>query len=253
MRKKLIAGNWKMNTNLTNSLELVNGILNLIHDVKKTEVLFCPPFTNLFPVSEIIKNTNVQLGAQNCEYRPSGAFTGEISTEMILSVGCSYVIIGHSERRTIYGETDETVNLKVKAALNTGLKPIICIGETLAERNEGNTFEVLKKQISIAYKDIDQNSIKNLVIAYEPVWAIGTGISATNEQAGEAHNWIRNFLKENYGNDASQIRILYGGSMNDKNCSDLLKLPDVDGGLIGGASLKPEQFVQIILAAENLS
>lgn len=252
MRKILIAGNWKMNTDVNSSKELVTSINKFIEGSNlKTEILVCPPFTSLNTIREIVEESNIKLGAQNCEYRDSGAYTGEISVSMLKSVNCNYVIVGHSERRSYYGETDSLVNLKAKAAFNGGLIPIICIGETLEERNTGNTFSVLELQIKFALEGFDNNDIEKLVIAYEPVWAIGTGISATNEQADEAHTWIREYVKSNYGSNAGEIRVLYGGSMNDKNAKELLSLENVDGGLIGGASLKPEAFVAIINAAES--
>lgn len=252
MRKKLIAGNWKMNTNIQDATDLTYQILEKIGEKHLfSEILICPPFTNLYAVNEILKNTNISIGAQNCEYRTSGAFTGEISVDMLSNVGCSYVIIGHSERRQFYNETDELVNLKIKSVIYAGLTPILCIGETLDERNSGDTFKVLSRQLSIAFQNIDIRDLTKIIIAYEPVWAIGTGISATNEQAGEAHTWIREFLRSNYGYEAAEIRILYGGSMNDKNAFDLLSLKDVDGGLIGGASLKADSFYSIIESSES--
>jgi triosephosphate isomerase len=251
MRRKLIAGNWKMNTDLNSANKLVKSIQLMIEgrDIN-SELLICPPFTNLNAVNDLIQNSQISLGAQNCDYRKSGAFTGEISTDMLKSVGCKYVIIGHSERRQFFGDTNEIVNLKVKNAINTGIIPILCIGETIDERNAGNTFNVLAAQIKIAYQNIELEDLSKIVIAYEPVWAIGTGVSATNEQAGEAHTWIRNYLMENYGKDSSDIRILYGGSMNEKNSFDLLSLPDIDGGLIGGASLKADSFISILNNSE---
>ena len=254
MRRKLIAGNWKMNTTISEAVNLAADIKKIFGSrVIKSEILVCPPFTNLYSVSDVLTGSVIKLGAQNCDFHISGAYTGEISINMIKAAGCTYVIIGHSERRTLYGETDEMVNLKVKSALEGGITPIICIGETLDERNAGNTFSVLERQISQAYSGIETDNLNKLVIAYEPVWAIGTGISATTAQAGEAHLRIRQYLRDNYGESASDIRILYGGSMNEKNSSELLTLPDVDGGLIGGASLKPELFAAIIEASENLS
>jgi triosephosphate isomerase (TIM) len=251
MRRKLIAGNWKMNTDINSAVQLVNAIKQELSEKEyKTEVLVCPPFTNLQSVAGVIDKTNIKLGAQNCEHRPAGAYTGEISVQMLKSVGCEYVIIGHSERRTYYEETDENVNLKAQAAIEGGLTPIICIGETLDERNEAVTFKILAQQITKAFDGMTETNIANMVLAYEPVWAIGTGVSATTEQADEAHKWIRNYIRGKYGSEASEIRILYGGSMNDKNSAELLSLPDIDGGLIGGASLKADSFLTIINAAE---
>jgi triosephosphate isomerase (TIM) len=254
MRRKLIAGNWKMNTDFDAAMQLSKSIRESINELNvKSEVLLCPPFTNLIGVAESISGSGIKLGAQNCEHRSSGAFTGEISISMLKSVGCQYVIIGHSERRSYYGETDETVNLKVKSVIEGGLTPVICIGETLDERNSGYTFKILERQINKALTDIDVKIISSLVIAYEPVWAIGTGVSATTQQAGEAHSWIRKYIVSNYGKSAEDIRILYGGSMNEKNSTELLGLADIDGGLIGGASLKADAFLQIIKSSEAVS
>ncbi|MDX9790497.1 MAG: triose-phosphate isomerase [Candidatus Kapabacteria bacterium] len=252
MRRKLIAGNWKMNTDLNSAYKLASEIVSLTGDMNlKSEVLLCPPFTSLFKVVEAVSGTAIKVGAQNCEYRESGAYTGEVSPQMISSASCNYVIIGHSERRSYYGETDETVNLKVKSALAAGLKPIVCIGETLAQREAGDTFKILQKQLRVALSEIEKSSFGMITIAYEPVWAIGTGVSASVEQAAEAHSNIRMFLRETFGAEAGNMRILYGGSMNEKNCSELLSLDDIDGGLIGGASLKADLFVNIIKAAEE--
>ena len=252
MRTFLIAGNWKMNTNINDTEVLINSIqAGLDFELKNCEVLVCPPFTNLLTAVESAKGTNICVGAQNCFFETKGAFTGEVSVEMIKSAGCKYVIIGHSERRTYFGETDELINKKAFSILQNGLKPIICIGETLTERQNGETFTVLSKQIKGAFKDFTNEMFLETVIAYEPVWAIGTGVSATSDQAQDTHKFIRGFILSNYGEQASEMKILYGGSMNDQNADELLALPDVDGGLIGGAALKANAFVSIIKSTQN--
>ncbi len=252
MRRKLIAGNWKMNTTISESIELIEEIKSKISNLEiKSEILICPPFVNIVAAVANTKNSGISVGAQNCEYRINGAYTGEVSAPMLFEAGCQYVIIGHSERRTLYGETDVIVNQKLKTVLSYKMTPILCIGENLDERNQNKTFDILKTQILGAYKNLSNDEISETVIAYEPVWAIGTGVSATNEQAAEAHRWIRTCLKEEFGDRASNIRILYGGSMNDANCEGLLSQEDIDGGLIGGASLKAASFVKIIMTAEK--
>lgn len=252
MRRKLIAGNWKMNTTISDSIELIEEIKSKISNLEiKSEILICPPFVNIVAAVANTKNSGISVGAQNCEYRINGAYTGEVSAPMLFEAGCQYVIIGHSERRTLYGETDVIVNQKLKTVISYKMTPILCIGENLDERNQNKTFDILKTQILGAYKNLSIDEISETVIAYEPVWAIGTGVSATNEQASEAHRWIRTFLNEEFGDRASNIRILYGGSMNDANCEGLLSQEDIDGGLIGGASLKAASFVKIIMTAEK--
>ncbi|MBX3044666.1 MAG: triose-phosphate isomerase [Candidatus Kapabacteria bacterium] len=254
MRRNLIAGNWKMNTDIQSTGNLIKSIKELIGNQElKSEILVCPPFTNLQIAVSESEGSSIKVGGQNCDFHTSGAYTGEISIDMLKSVGCSYVIIGHSERRTYYYETDETVNFKLKAALSGGITPIICIGETIEERNAGKTYDILERQIRGAYNDLSEDDLASVVIAYEPVWAIGTGVSATTEQAGDAHSKIRKFILDNYGHKPASIRILYGGSMNDKNSGELLALEDVDGGLIGGASLKAEAFYSIIKSSEENS
>lgn len=251
-RIKLIAGNWKMNTTISSSEELVNGILHKIENNNyKSEILICPPFTNLYHINKLIENKNISLGAQNCDYHDSGAFTGEISLEMLKSVGCSYVIIGHSERRTIFLESEMQINKKIKKSLEVGITPIFCIGESLEQRQSGKTYKVLEQQIKRGFEGIENENFNRIVIAYEPVWAIGTGIAATSQEAQEAHAFIRSYINQNYSSTADEIRILYGGSMNEKNCKELLSLPDIDGGLIGGASLNAETFVKILTASEE--
>ncbi|MBR1971437.1 MAG: triose-phosphate isomerase, partial [Clostridia bacterium] len=245
MRKPIIAGNWKMNKNQAEARELINELLPLVKDAE-AEVAICVPFTNLELAVELTKGTNVKVGAQNVHFAKSGAYTGEISADMLKELGVEYVIIGHSERRQYFGETDETVNLRSKAAIANGLKPIICVGELKEERVSGKTEEVVKTQTIGALKDFDEEMMKSVVIAYEPVWAIGTGLTATNEQANETIGYIRKVVAEILGQKvADEVRIQYGGSMNPTNAKELMAMPEIDGGLIGGASLKAENFSKV--------
>ncbi|MCX7832796.1 MAG: triose-phosphate isomerase [Ignavibacteria bacterium] len=252
MRKKLIAGNWKMNLNIEQSEKLTSLILEKLNEdiFNKTDVVLCPPFTSLFNVHTLIKNSKIKLGAQNIHYKDEGAYTGEISASMIKSVGCEFVILGHSERRQYFYETDETVNLKIKKALEFSLIPIVCVGETITERESGIHETVVENQVVNSLKDISPDQLKNIIFAYEPVWAIGTGHTATPIQANSMHRKIRTVIENLYSNDiANTIKILYGGSVNEKNSADLFSQPDIDGGLVGGASLKPDSFTEIILSA----
>jgi triosephosphate isomerase len=249
MRKRIIAGNWKMNKTLDEAIDLARAIKDKAADVQNVDMILCPPFTNLSSVVDVVKGTNIGVGAQNLHWEAKGAFTGEISADMLRSVGCQYVIIGHSERRQYFGETDETVNKRIKAALAAGLVPIVCVGETLEEREADKTQEVVETQITGAYKDISSNDAENMVVAYEPVWAIGTGKVATPQQAQEVHAYIRSLLKTVYSEKVAEtVRIQYGGSMKPGNAAELLANPDVDGGLIGGASLDADSFLGIINA-----
>ena len=250
MRKKVIAGNWKMNMDLNGSIELISGLKNSLKDIDiNCNVIVCPPYTSLETAKELIKESKIQLGAQNMYYEENGAYTGEISASMLKSVGCEYVILGHSERRTIFNEPDSLINKKVIKALSSGLKPILCIGETLEERESNVTFEVVKKQVVEGLKDIDYENIKKVIIAYEPVWAIGTGKNATPEQAEEVHVYIRYLIKELYAAEISEnIIIQYGGSVKPENAKELLHQPNIDGALVGGACLKADSFVKIIEA-----
>jgi triosephosphate isomerase (TIM) len=246
MRKPFIAGNWKMNTNLKEAIDLVSALIPKVKDTK-VEILVCPPFTNLTEVSKIIKGTNIKLGAQNCSTEASGAFTGEISASMLKSVGCEYVIIGHSERRQYYNETDEIVNKKIKQALAAGLNIILCVGETLEQREKGITQKIVETQAKGSLNDIDKASMQKITIAYEPVWAIGTGKTATKEQAQEVHSLIRKLLIHLYDKKISDsIRIQYGGSVKPDNIKELMAQEDIDGALVGGASLKADSFVGIV-------
>ena len=250
MRKKIIAGNWKMNLDERESETLVRGILGRVGEVTGAEIVVCPPFTSLSAAGRLIRGTNVVLGAQNMHWEKRGAFTGEITANMLLTLGCRYVILGHSERRTFFGETDETVALKVRAALKEGLKPIVCVGETRADREAGTTSKVVETQLRGAFDGLSADDFTGTVIAYEPVWAIGTGLNATDEQAQEVHAFIRGLLAGMFGSStAVATRIQYGGSMKPSNARGLLEQPDIDGGLIGGASLDAESFEGIIRAA----
>ena len=255
-RRKLIAGNWKMNKTASAGAQLINDIKAQFECGCKgcengPEVLVCPPFTTIAAVIEAAKGSCLQVGAQNIHWEESGAYTGEISGEMLNELGVSYVIIGHSERRQYFGETDDTVNQRVKAALAHKIKVIICVGETLSQRIAGITSAVIEIQVRKALAGLTKEDMANVVIAYEPVWAIGTGKVATEEEAEEVHKDIRALLKKLFDCPcvAENTRILYGGSMNDKNAAGLLAQPDIDGGLIGGAALKPAAFATIIKAA----
>ncbi len=247
-RLPLIAGNWKMYKTVAEALDLAQGLAKECQGLGDREVLICPPFTALKPVSEVVSNTSIQLGAQNCYYEDQGAFTGEISPLMLKDVGCRYVILGHSERRHIFGETDELINKKVAAVIRHGLRPILCVGERLEERESGETFQVVKTQIDGGLAGLEGKDLKDLVIAYEPVWAIGTGKTATPDQAQEVHAFIRNHLGELFGDTplAKGLRILYGGSVKPDNIDSLMAQDDIDGVLVGGASLKLESFVRIV-------
>ncbi|MDR2532185.1 MAG: triose-phosphate isomerase [Oscillospiraceae bacterium] len=251
LRKAIIAGNWKMNKTRPEAATLINEIKPLMQN-NGCEVVVCVPFTALVAAVEAVKDTGIRVGAQNVHFEASGAFTGEISAAMLKEIGAEYVIIGHSERRQYFGETDETVNKRTKSALSGGLIPIVCVGELLWEREANITEEVVSRQIKLAFAGIDAADAAKIVIAYEPVWAIGTGVTATNEQAQEACKLIRDRLAALYGKPvADSVTIQYGGSMNAANAAELLAKEDVDGGLIGGASLKAADFGVIIKAAAS--
>jgi triosephosphate isomerase (TIM) len=251
MRKKVIAGNWKMNNDLSESQNLITKLTSGLSGKKfNCDVIICPPFTSLNEANSLIKNTPVKLGAQNMYFKENGAYTGEISAAMLKSVGCEYVILGHSERRTIFKESDEIINEKIKAAFKAGLNPIFCIGETLEEREAGKEKDILQKQLSGGLNQISLNQVKNMIIAYEPVWAIGTGKTATPAQAEEMHNFIRTYIKDEYSSEASEnLVIQYGGSVKPDNAAELLSQKDIDGALVGGACLKADSFIGIIEAA----
>ena len=248
MRKKIVAGNWKMNKNLQEGIELAKTINRQTED-NDIEVILCTPFIHLADVARVITKDTLHLGAQNCASEASGAYTGEVSADMIRSAGAEYVIIGHSERRTYYKESDELLNKKVKLALANGLIPIFCCGEILAERQAGNHIQVVKSQIEKGLFDLSPEDFSKVVITYEPVWAIGTGVNATAEQAQEMHKVIRDFVNEKYGQQiAGNTSVLYGGSCKPSNAGELFANPDVDGGLIGGASLTASDFMGIVNA-----
>ena len=244
MRNWIVAGNWKMHNTIGESIALAQAIKEGSKDIKNGEVIIAPPFTSLYSVGVAIKGSQVSLAAQNMHYEDKGAFTGEIAPGMLKDVGCAYVLLGHSERRKYFHETDEDINSKVKKALAIGLKPILCVGETEDERVKGVTQLVVEKQIKKALSGVDK--IDKVVIAYEPVWAIGTGKVATSAQAEEVHSFIRGILKELYGDVSQSIRILYGGSVTKDNIGELIGMENIDGALVGGASLKPEAFLGII-------
>lgn len=253
LRKAVIAGNWKMNKTRPEAKELLEAIKPLVANAEdKVEVIACVPYTNLETAVAVTAGSNVKVGAENVHFEKSGAFTGEISADMLVEVGVEYVVLGHSERRQYFGETDETVNKRTKAALAAGLKPIVCVGELLSEREANITEEVIARQIKLDLAGISADDIKKTIIAYEPVWAIGTGKTATADQAQEVCAFIRATLAKLYGAAvADAVTIQYGGSMNAGNAAELLSKPDVDGGLIGGASLKANDFNTIVQAAVN--
>ncbi|HET6569544.1 MAG TPA: triose-phosphate isomerase [Rhodothermales bacterium] len=250
----LIAGNWKMNTDLDGAVELAQEIVGGMAYTGHVQVAICPPFPMLGAVNRIVRETPVLLGAQNMFYEDEGAYTGEVSAPMLRAIGCEYVILGHSERRQYFGETDEGVNKKARRALEHGLKPIVCIGETLEQREAGKEREIVKEQLQRGLDGVSITSADGLVIAYEPVWAIGTGRNATAEQAQEMHGYIRELLRGQFGDTITpEMRILYGGSMKPGNAKELLAQPDVDGGLVGGASLKAGDFLSIVRSAVEIA
>lgn len=248
MRKKVIAGNWKMNNNLQETVKLISELKSVTENYDwSSDVIVFPPFTVLETANELLKNSKIGLGAQNMHQETSGAFTGEISGEMLKNIGCEYVLVGHSERRTYFNENDELLNLKVKKALKIALKPILCVGETLAERESNITEKVVEKQIREGLKDLSVSDMNSVIIAYEPVWAIGTGRTATPEQAQAVHYFIRSIIGDIFGADtAEKIIIQYGGSVKAENAKELLSQPDIDGALVGGACLKADSFFGII-------
>jgi triosephosphate isomerase len=250
MRKKIIAGNWKMFNDINGTVKLISDIKNDLNGKNsKALVIICPPFTNLETASTLIKGSDIKLGAQNMYYEENGAFTGEISPSMLKSVGVEYVILGHSERRTIFGETDQLINRKIKAAIKHGLKPIFCIGETLAEREKEITFKVIETQVKNGLEGLNEQELVNLIVAYEPIWAIGTGKTATPEQAQEVHKFIRDLIAKVLSSAfADGIVIQYGGSVKPENAKELLSQPDIDGALVGGACLKSDSFLKIVEA-----
>ena len=251
-RKTIIAGNWKMNKNATETKKFAENLKAILPRAKWCDVVVCVPFVNIPAALKAFKDMRVAVGAENLYFEPSGAYTGEVSADMLRDLGVKYVIVGHSERRQYFGETDITVNKKVLAALEAGLHPIICVGESLEQREMGVTMELIALQVKSALAGVAAEKVRRCVIAYEPIWAIGTGRTATAEQAAEVCTAIRAIIRNLYGaRVARSVTIQYGGSMNPKNAAELLAQPDVDGGLIGGASLKPADFVQIINSANQ--
>ncbi|MCM8795265.1 MAG: triose-phosphate isomerase [Candidatus Omnitrophica bacterium] len=255
MRKTIIAGNWKMYKTISEAIELANGLKRELFklDAQDIDIVLCPPYTALSEVSEVIADSNLKLGAQDCFFKDEGAFTGEISPLMLKDVGVKFVIIGHSERRQYFGETNESINKKTKAVLRHNLIPIVCVGETEEERERGLTFQVLDDHIRNGLKDLTEEQIGQVVIAYEPVWAIGTGRTATSTQAQEAQRYIRDLLAKFYNKEiAESIRIQYGGSVKPENIVELMQEPDVDGALVGGASLSVDSFAAIVKRANEV-
>lgn len=250
MRRTVIAGNWKMNMTPSETSAFIKELAPMVHGMDKCDIVLCVPYVDIAAAVEAAKGTNIHIGAENVHYKESGAYTGEVSCKMLREIGTEYVIIGHSERRQYFGETDETVNLRTKAALAAGFKVILCLGEVKEQRLAGITNEVVAMQTKLDLAGVSAEELKNVIIAYEPVWAIGTGLTATPEQADETCGVIRDTIKALYGDAAGEdITIQYGGSMNDGNCAELLAKKNVDGGLIGGASLKTDKFTVIVKAA----
>ena len=249
MRKKIVAGNWKMNLKLEEGIDLAKSINDKLSANKPSDVdvIICTPFTHIYPVTELIDKAMIKTGAQNCSDKESGAYTGEISASMIKSAGADYVIIGHSERRSYFKESDEVLAKKVVTALGNGLKVIFCIGESLEQRNSSKHFDVVREQLEKGIFGLSEDDFSGIIIAYEPVWAIGTGVTASSDQAQEMHYYIRKLIAGEYNNELAEDKcLLYGGSCNAGNAAELFSMNDVDGGLIGGASLKPDDFVSII-------
>jgi triosephosphate isomerase len=253
MRKPIIGGNWKMNRGTPReSREMLEELIPAVEKIQNVDIVIAPPFTSLLSAKEILKDTNIELGAQNMYFEEKGAFTGEISPNFLREIGVKYVILGHSERRNVFNESNFLINNKLKKALQTGLKPIVCIGEHLEEREAGKTKDVIQAQLKETFSDLTKDQMKKVVIAYEPIWAIGTGKTASPEQAEEIHVYIRNLLSQIYDNEtADLVRIQYGGSIKPNNAEELFSKENIDGGLVGGASLQADSLTQIIKAAEK--
>ena|SRR3989338_4264165 len=254
--QKLVAANWKMNKTVKEAIPFIKEFINLIKNSKNAEIVICPPFTALQAVCDELKGSTIQLGAQNMHFENAGAYTGEISAQMLKEIKCEYIILGHSERREIFGEDDFLINKKVVAALDNSLKPILCVGENLEQRKNGKTKLIVESQLKNCLKNIDKNQILKMNIAYEPIWAISRGDpshkAATSEDAEEAHKFIRNFLERMFDKEISkQIRIIYGGSMKPENAKELLTMPNIDGGLVGNASLNAKSFAEIVKFAKE--
>lgn len=249
-RKPLVAGNWKMNHLIGQSVATAQALKSMVADVAGVDIVICPVFTALQAVANELKGTSIQIGAQNCYLKESGAYTGEVSPQMLLDAGCQWTIIGHSERRQYFNESDDLLNKKLKFALSAGLKVMFCIGETLEERESGKMEDVLARQVTCGLQSLAVESFPNMSIAYEPVWAIGTGVTATPEQAQEAHAFVRGLVRDQFGETvASELRIQYGGSVKPDNAAELMAKPDVDGSLVGGAALKADSFAAIVKAS----
>ncbi|MGD9552293.1 MAG: triose-phosphate isomerase [Candidatus Caldatribacteriota bacterium] len=247
MRKPLIVGNWKMNKTVTESIALIKDLLDLIKGYQETEVVICPPFTSLWVARELIEGSNIFLGAQNVYFQNEGPYTGEISARMLQNIGCSYVILGHSERREYFQETSQEVAKKVRQVLAYGIKPIVCVGEKLEERESGKAEEIVREELEAIFPILKTTDVENVVFAYEPIWAIGTGRSATPSDANEMIKYIRELIKNEYDNKiAEEMRILYGGSVNPENIKSMMAEPDIDGALVGGASLQAVTFSQLV-------
>ncbi|MFH0772103.1 MAG: triose-phosphate isomerase [Candidatus Omnitrophota bacterium] len=254
MRRPIIAGNWKMYKTISEAIELIEGLKAELKNEDSVDVVVCPPFTAIYKIAELLKGSKIKCGAQDMFWEEEGAYTGEISPKMLKDLGCEFCIIGHSERRAYFGENNETVNKKVKVALKHGLTPIMCVGERLEERDSGKTFDVIKSHIEGGLKGLSGDEVLKIVIAYEPVWAIGTGRNATPEQAQEAHKFIRSLIEKAYGSRISEeIRIQYGGSVKPDNIGSLRAGKDVDGALVGGASLKSRDFAEIVRQSKKRS
>jgi triosephosphate isomerase len=247
MRKPLIVGNWKMNKTVTESIALIKDLLDLIKGYQETEVVICPPFTSLWVARELIEGSNIFLGAQNVYFQKEGPYTGEISARMLQNIGCSYVFLGHSERREYFQETSQEVAKKVRQVLAYGIKPIVCVGEKLEERESGKAEEIVREELEAIFPILKTTDVENVVFAYEPIWAIGTGRSATPSDANEMIKYIRELIKNEYDNKiAEEMRILYGGSVNPENIKSMMAEPDIDGALVGGASLQALTFSQLV-------
>jgi len=252
LRKPLIVANWKMNKTISDALQFVAECKRLLKDISvhNVDIILSPPFTSIKAVYDAVNGENIYVAAQNLYWEEKGAFTGEVSAPMLKDCGCTYAIIGHSERRNLFGETDEGINKKIRFAIHTGLNPIFCIGESLQQREEEETFRVIRDQVEKGLNGLNEEAFSSLLIAYEPVWAIGTGKNATAEQAEEIHGFIRSIIRESYGRSVSEaLRILYGGSVTPDNICELIREHDIDGALVGGASLKADSFVKIVVGA----
>lgn len=246
MRKKIIAGNWKMNKTPEETIVFIEQLKKLVVG-SENEIIICVPYIDLLAAIKFCEATNIKVGAQNMHYKSNGAYTGEVAPEMLTSIGCEYVIIGHSERRMYYNETDQDVNLKIKSAFENGLKPIVCVGESLEQREQGLTNDIISNQTRLALEGIEEEQVKRIIFAYEPIWAIGTGKTASNDDANDAIKTIRNQIANLYNQEvADEVIIQYGGSVKSSNAKGLFEMSDIDGGLVGGASLDPEEFARIV-------